>query len=230
MRGRYETSDQGVDGDCYFLSAMTAITTKSPDKIVDMFIDNGDDTWTVQFFNKNKPCFVTIDKMLPVDGQDEFVFTGDTERYDNPQNVLWAALVEKAYCQFAEFGYLDTDGPKTNSYAALDEGFPNLAMGNILSTKVPAMAKIGPKTSNAMATAFGNDRPVVLVTVETPPSAQIVSDHVYAMLGYNATTQKFELFNPWGIVNNNTGKPGLLHLTFAEISQNFGYWGRGTVI
>ena len=46
--------------------------------------------------------------------------------------MLWAALAEKAYAQFAEFGLLSTDGPKTNSYAALDEGYPNLAMGNIL--------------------------------------------------------------------------------------------------
>ena len=78
--------------------------------------------------------------------------------------------------------------------------------------------------------AFNNDRPITFVTIDNPVSAQIVSDHVYAMLGYNATTQKFELFNPWGITNNNTGKPGIMHLTFAEISQNFGYWGRGPTL
>jgi hypothetical protein len=27
-----------------------------------------------------------------------------------------------------------------------------------------------------------------LVTLENPPDAHIVSDHVYAMVGYNATT------------------------------------------
>src|SRR6185436_20788008 len=107
----YTQIDQGVLGDCYFLSAMTAITTKNPQKIVDMFTDNGDNTWTVQFFNQNKPYFVTIDKMLPVDAQEEFVFTCDEKRYDDASIVLWAALAEKAYAQFAEFGFLDTDGP-----------------------------------------------------------------------------------------------------------------------
>lgn len=226
----YTQVDQGVLGDCYFLSAMTSITTKQPSKIIDMFIDNGDNTWTVEFFNKHKPYYVTIDKKLPVDAQDEFVFTGDDERYDNPHNVLWPALAEKAYAQFAEFGFLDTDGPKTNSYAALDEGYPNLAMGNILGTKVPGMAKIAPKAATAMVSAFNSEHPVVLVTLDSPPSSQIVPDHVYTMLGYNTTTQKFELFNPWGIVNNSSGKPGLLHLTFAEITANFGYWGRGPML
>lgn len=226
----YTQVDQGVDGDCYFLSAMTSITTKDAQKIVDMFTDNGDDTWTVKLFNKSKPYYVTVDKMLPVDAQNEFVFTGDGQRFDNPHNVLWAALAEKAYAQFAEFGFLETDGPKTNSYSALDEGYANLAMQNILGVNVPSLAKIPQISATAMINAFRQERPVVFVSLESPPSAQIVSDHVYAMLGYNATTQKFELFNPWGIVNNNTGKPGILHLTFAEITQNYGYWGRGPIL
>lgn len=224
----YTQVDQGVLGDCYFLSAMTAITTKNPQKIVDMFTDNGDNTWTVEFFNQNKPYFVTIDKMLPVDAQDEFVFTCDEKRYDDASIVLWAALAEKAYAQFAEFGFLDTDGPKTNSYAALDAGYPNLAMANILGKTGPAMQAIQPNSAAAIVRAFKNNRPVAFVTLETPADTQVVSDHVYAMLGYNASTQKFELFNPWGLGGNN-GKPGLLHLTFAEISANYGYWNRGPV-
>ena len=226
----YTQVDQGVLGDCYFLSAMTSITTKDPQKIVDMFIDNGDNTWTVQFFDKSKPYFVTIDKMLPVDAQDEFVFTCDEQRYDNPSLVLWAALAEKAYAQFAEFGLLDTDGPKTNSYAALDEGYPNLAMANILGKSGSGMQQLESNSAAAIIRAFRNDKPVTLVSEETPTSSQVVSDHVYAMLGYNASTQKFALFNPWGLANNNNGKPGILHLTYAEISANFGYWNSGVAL
>jgi hypothetical protein len=225
----YTQVDQGVLGDCYFLSAMTAITTKDPQRIVDMFIDNGDDTWTVQFFNKNTSYFVTIDKLLPVNAQDEFVFACDEKRYDNAGVVLWAALAEKAYAQFAEFGLLDTGGPKTNSYAALDEGYPSLAMDNILGQGGPAMQQLVSNSAAAIVRAFKADRPVAFVSNEAPAMSQVVSDHVYAMLGYNPATQRFELFNPWGLGGNN-GKPGLLHLTYAELHENFGYWNRGPVL
>ena len=226
----YVQMDQGEDGDCYYLSAMTSITAKDPSKIVDMFIDNGDNTWTVQFFQNNKPYFVTVDRMLPVDSQDVFVFANDEDRYDNPHNVLWPAFAEKAFAQYAEFGFLDTGGPKTNSYGAINEGYPNMALQAILGRKVSSMIEIEPKSSKAMLRAFDKSQPVVLVTVENPPASHIVSDHVYAMVGYNPTTQIFELFNPWGIHHNNTGKPGYNYLTFEEITHNFGYWGHGPAL
>jgi hypothetical protein len=50
------------------------------------------------------------------------------------------------------------------------------------------------------------------------------------MVGYDAATQTFELFNPWGIIHNNTNKPGYNYLTFEEIVQNYGYWAHGPVL
>lgn len=226
----YVQMDQGEDGDCYFLSAMTSITTKDPSKIVDMFIDNGDDTLTVRFFHKSKAYYVTIDWKLPVDSQDKFVFANDGERFDNAHNILWPAFAEKAFAQYAEFGFLDTGGPKNNSYGAIQEGYPNQALHAILGEKTSSMMQIKAKTAKEMLKAFNKSQPVVLVTLENPPDAHIVSDHVYAMVGYNATTQKFELFNPWGILHNNTNKPGYNYLTFEEIVNNFGYWAHGPVL
>jgi hypothetical protein len=226
----YVQMDQGEDGDCYYLSAMSSIITQDPSKVVNMFIDNGDDTWTVRFFQNSQPYYVTVDKMLPVDAQDVFVFANDEDRYDNPNNVLWPALAEKAFAQYAEFEFLDTGGPKNNSYGAINEGYPNMALHAILGTKVSSMMETGAASAKELVKAFTKGQPVVLVTVDTPPDTQIVSDHVYAMVGYNATTQKYELFNPWGIHHNTTGKPGYNYLTFEEIAQNFGYWGHGPAL
>lgn len=226
----YVQMDQGEDGDCYYLSAMTSITTKDPSKIVDMFIDNGDDTWTVRFFQKSTAYYVTIDRKLPVDSQDEFVFADDEVRYDDAHAVLWPAYAEKAYAQFAEFGFLQTDGPKTNSYGAIQEGYANLALHAILGEKVSSMMEIKSKSAKEMVKAFDKGRPVTLVTLENPASPHIVSDHVYAMVGYDAATQTFELFNPWGIIDNNSNKPGYNYLTFEEITQNYGYWAHGPVL
>lgn len=223
----YVQVDQGEDGDCYFLSTMTSIITKNPEKIVDMFIVNGDGTWTVRYFNSSTPYYVTIDDMLPVDSDGEFIYTNFGELYGNPENVLWPAYAEKAYAQFAEFGLLDTGGPKTNSYAAINEGYANLAMQNVLGKNVAPLEEIASSSFKGLRRSFRQHRPVVLTTLEDPVSDHIVSDHVYAMVGYDAATRTFELFNPWGIINNNSDKPGFNSLTFDEIVQNFGYWGRG---
>ena len=43
--------------------------------------------------------------------------------------------------------------------------------------------------------------------------------HDYAVLGYDAANQTFTLFNPWGL--NNTNAPGILNLSWIQITQNF---------
>ena len=47
----------------------------------------------------------------------------------------------------------------------------------------------------------------------------IVGDHDYAVLGYNSSNQTFTLLNPWGW--NNTNAPGILNLTWTQVTQNF---------
>lgn len=224
----YTQIHQGNDGDCYFLSGMTAITVQNPQKLVDMFIDNGDNTWTVRFFHKNITIYVTVDKTLPVKPNGEFPYADFQQRYDDPSNVLWAPLAEKAYCQYAEFGYLRTEGPKNNSYDAIMGGWPTDVFQQILGGRSSQIMnfKKGPE---AIIEAFEAGSPVAFGTMESPMSSQIVSDHAYAMLGYDAQTQRFELFNPWGL-HNGSQYPGIVHLTFDEIVANYADWGFGAVI
>lgn len=224
----YTQIHQGNDGDCYFLSGMTAITVQDPQKIIDMFIVNGDDTWIVRFFHKDKPMYVTIDGMLPVKPNGEFPYADFQQRYDDPSNVLWGPFAEKAYCQYAEFGYLRTGGPKNNSYDAIMGGWPNDVFRQVLGEEASPMMtfKKGPE---AIIEAFAAGRPVTFATQPSPPSSQIVPDHVYAMLGYDANTQTFHLFNPWGL-HNGSPYPGSVQLTFEEITANYGYWAFGAIL
>ncbi len=53
-------------------------------------------------------------------------------------------------------------------------------------------------------------------------SLGVVAGHAYAVVGYNATTKQFTLFNPWGI--NNGFAPGLLTLSWSQIQSNFSYF------
>lgn len=63
--------DQGIIGDCYFLSSLGATVTINPQTIQNMFINNGNGTYTVRFYVPNKtgtqytPDYVTVDQMLP---------------------------------------------------------------------------------------------------------------------------------------------------------------------
>jgi hypothetical protein len=53
----------------------------------------------------------------------------------------------------------------------------------------------------------------------------IVGDHDYGVLGYNASNQTFTLLNPWGW--NNSSAPGILNLTWTQLTQNFYLDGNG---
>ncbi len=90
--GPVSTSDikQGAIGDCYLIAAMYSMASTNPDRIHEMMKDNGDNTVTVRFFEKNKntskmePVFVTVDKSIPTGGE-------------HAQETPWVVMLEKAY-------------------------------------------------------------------------------------------------------------------------------------
>jgi hypothetical protein len=46
---------QGGVGDCCFIAVLGSLATRSPAAIQAMFLDNGDNTWTVRFPSSNDP-------------------------------------------------------------------------------------------------------------------------------------------------------------------------------
>ena len=50
-RPSHNNEDQGELGDCYLISSLGTIADSSPAAIQNMFIDNGDGTWTVRFYD-----------------------------------------------------------------------------------------------------------------------------------------------------------------------------------
>lgn len=106
--------NQGGLGDCYYLAALGSVAHRNPQRIEDMFTDNGDGTWTVRFFRDGEVRFVTVNQMLPVNANGRLVFAGDGSPAGSATNELWVALAEKAYAQLNESGWIGQDG--TNSY------------------------------------------------------------------------------------------------------------------
>ena len=61
----YSDIKQGAIGDCYFLASLAEVALKSPTTITSMFIVNGDNTYTVKFYNATgQTYYVTVDIIL----------------------------------------------------------------------------------------------------------------------------------------------------------------------
>src|SRR5262249_48029716 len=57
----YDDIRQGYLGDCYFMSTLGETALRDNSAITNMFIVNGDGTYTVKFFNAGQPVYVTVD-------------------------------------------------------------------------------------------------------------------------------------------------------------------------
>ena len=94
---------EGAGGDCYFLSNLGEAALQSPQIIKNMFVANGDGTYTVRFYQYDAsthtivPDYVTVNSELPVNSKREFIYANDLfggkqTNDQNPGNVLWVGL------------------------------------------------------------------------------------------------------------------------------------------
>jgi hypothetical protein len=222
----YADIDQGMLGDCYFLAALGSIAKQSPSMIQNMFIDNGDNTFTVRFYLNGAAHYLTVDRFLPVfgDGDDSGAFAQFGTDKDDPTNELWVALAEKAYAQLNESLY------GTNSYQAIGNGgIPVVPMSYLTGWDVKfahmysdADPSTTTFTSDQIINKLNSGKLLTLDTPANPPNSSLIGPHSYVIVGYDATTSKFKLFNPHGI--NSIGESGLVDLTWSEIVANFVNW------
>jgi hypothetical protein len=74
-----------------------------------------------------------------------------------------------------------------------------------------------------MVTAFTSGKFMTFASKDSGVAANVAANHAYTVVGYNSTTQKFKLFNPWG-VDNGSSKSGILELGWSELTASFGGW------
>jgi hypothetical protein len=201
--------------------------------IQDMFIANGDGTYTVRFFKLGVADYVTVDEYLPTDASGRFVYASQGNLYNSPTNELWVALAEKAYAQLNESGWIGQDN--TNSYSGIATGFDTVAVTQItgLSTTYAAL------DFNAMASAFNAGRSMLVSSKVIGIASNVVPGHSYVVTGYDSSAETFTLFNPWGIDGNyldtngdgigDSFKPGTLQLNFNQLVASFDGWSSTTV-
>jgi len=239
----YDDIDQGYYvNDCYFLAALGEVAKQSPADIYNMFIDNGDGTWSVRFFHNGVANYVTVNGELPVLGYgtsgtaygagfgtstDAYgeIFAND---YSNSNNELWVALAEKAYVQMNELGWIGQDGK--NSYHGIDWGNQYIVFAQITGK---AATYHTTSSASALISAIDAGQAITLDSKQTPSSNLITPDHAYMVVGYDPNTRMFQLFNPHGFTNNDSPtrsfQSPIVELDWNAIVANFGYWDSGLV-
>jgi hypothetical protein len=236
----YTDVSQGAVGDCYFMASLASVAQRTPSAIESMFIDNGDGTFTVRFYQSaTMTQYVTVDRYLPTrDAAGDRLFASYGTDNDNATNELWVALAEKAYAQINESGWIIQDG--TNSYQGISGGWGANGIAHItgletFQSPMQAAITIG-ISSTKLPTTLSSSQVIAklaagkLVTltsnVETS-NTSIPGNHVFTVTGYNATTGKFSVFNPWGY-DRSAGSlaawPAEMNLSWGEIVMNFRQW------
>ena len=185
---------QGQVGDCYFLASLASIANKQPNFIQNMFIDNGDNTWTVRFNKSGVWDYVTVDRFLATDTSGNLFYASAGSNFANAANELWVSLAEKAYAQIGESGWTRGLG-KTNSYASIESGWMTDSIKQITGLET-SWNWASAVTQQTLMDWVNSNKILTLGTSNN--SYGLVSNHAYAITGYNATNQTFFVRNPWG--------------------------------
>lgn len=217
----YHDVEQGLSGDCYYLASLAEIALRHPAAIRQMFIDNGDDTYTVLFRHDGGFDCVTVDKYLPIDAKKHFVFASLRQNPKDPNLKLWVPLAEKAYAQMAEGGWLHTKA--VNSYVAVGSGgwsgIANLVVDGTgargLALDFDAIAKALQAGGEITLTTKGNK--------EDTLKNKIAQGHCYALLSIDVKERTVTVFNPWGL-KSRPEFPGELTLSWSQMQESFASW------
>ncbi|HVX15628.1 MAG TPA: C2 family cysteine protease [Pirellulales bacterium] len=219
---------QGELGDCYFISSLGTIANSNPSAIENMIINNGDGTYTVRFYTgtygqsynsstaswsdgftsgTGTADYVTVNGKLPTTSSGALVYADYGASDKNSANSLWIPLLEKAYAEWDQTGKEGRSGQ--NSYASIEGGWMATVDAQVLGHNATDYGM----TNSAEQYAINALAAHQAVTIGTAVANYgLVASHAYAILGYNASTGTFTLYNPWGF-----DQPG--QLTWTQLEQ-----------
>lgn len=191
---------QGSLGNCYFIAMLAAQARANPALLENVVRDNGDGTYTVSLYIKDKATGkrtktdIVVDNRLP--------HKGDSVAYAKPGDQgtkgpeLWAALIEKAFAKYAG-SYENIRGKKTP-----DGDVFGLLTGQSSTESSPGMVgkdALGKKLDEALKAG----RPVSFGSLSAATAdskkAGVVANHAYSLESVNLDKGTVTLRNPWGV-------------------------------
>jgi hypothetical protein len=201
---------QGQVGDCYVIASLVSIAHRNPEAVRDMFVDNGDGTYTVRFFSSvGVSDYVTVNRKLPVYSNNTLAYAGYGFSALSTTTTLWIALAEKAYAQWNETGNAGRNG--TNTYAGIEGGWMHNMNRQVLGYN-STNHYFSSSTQQTLIDALASGKAVTLGTNGTV-SAGLVGGHAYTVVRYESSNNTFILDNPWGF-NDPAG------LTWSQLVAN----------
>jgi uncharacterized protein with LGFP repeats len=240
----YYDVSQGAIGDCWLLASIAAVAARNPSIFQNnTFIVNSDGTTTVRFFHNGVADYVTVDNFLPNGGSifdsithtvpNQFTTANRTSAPPNQtfETETWVALLERAYAQENAEGWLASNTHSSNGYQALNYISCYLAGADQVLAALTGLASSNVNLNATDLTSAWNSGKMIAMGTSakhTLNGANVVRGHVYAVVGYDATTKKFTIYNPWGLEGGTYGQPstyaaGLLTATGQQIAGAFSY-------
>jgi hypothetical protein len=204
---------QGYLGDCYFIASLTSIADRSAAAVQNMFLDNGDGTFTIRFYANGGADYVTVNRRLPTLANGTLAYSGLGLNVSSSSTSLWVALAEKAYAQWNETGNAGRNG--TNTYAGIEGGWMSNVNAQVLGYS-SSNHSVASTTKQQLINFLGSGKAVTIGTNSSVASGW-VGGHAYIINSYNAGTDTFDVYNPWGF--NHAGS-----VSWAQIQANCSFY------
>ena len=229
--GNFSYTDirQGGLGDCYLMASLASLAGQFPAAIRNMFIDNGDGTFTVRLFGEHDgnvttgERYVTVNRDLPLG-----------YAYFDDNNVgLWVALAEKAYAQFAEQG--STQHAAVNTYSNIEGGWGFQTMPTLSGwtghyyTNYSSVNGFANRAGNFLSlsdisTKLAGGWALTADTIGSPAHG-IVGGHEYMIVSANLASGTVTLYNPWGDTDTTGTGTGDSHgyktISYTDFTHDF---------
>ena len=210
--------NQGFLGDCFLLASLGSIAYVNPNAITEMFTINPNGTYGVRFFNNGLNIYTTVDTQFTTTAAGSRAFA---RAPSDASNELWVGLAEKAYAQInmqmdvnlagkswtGENSFQSIEGGfaqpikqilnlNYDYYSSFYQGIPDSYKSNVYHSP-NAVSYKQTLINNLQAGAVGwlgtwGD------TTGSNGKQNFVAGHAFMLLGYNSTTDKFIIRNPWG--------------------------------
>jgi hypothetical protein len=197
---------QGAIGNCYFVAQLAAQAKADPSVIENLIKDNGDGSFTVSLYLKDKRQPWKRTKTDIVVSSEFPTSNGTSAAYAKPGDVgkdgaeLWVMLIEKAFAKYAGHyeeirGKKTSDGDVFGMMTGVSSGYrqmSSLTSEALLKLCEGAVKEGKPVSFGAINTSASEEEQ------RGAKAAGVVLNHAYALEGVDVGKRTISLRNPWG--------------------------------
>ncbi len=188
----YDDVVQGSIGDCYLAASLSAVAAANPDIVKNAITDNGDNTYSVRFYEGGREVKIQVDGDVA-----QSSYGGARYAHSRQGSELWVGLLEKAYAQwkggYEAIGNGGLAGDVIGALTGRSVGWT--------TTKTGALDVVYQNVKNGAA----NHKPMAAPTYGKDSGVDysgtgVYAWHMYTVLGaVEEGGQKYiQLRNPWG--------------------------------